>query len=54
MLHFLNSLDYPGKTLRVAKAPDPLIVGRAGQELHRADHILGTALHPDQRRVTAD
>ncbi len=46
MLHFLNSLDYPGKDENVVHAPDPLIVGRAEHVVHRADHILGTALHP--------
>ena len=51
MLHFLNSLDYPDKDLNLVHAPDPLIVGGAGHVIHRADHILGTALHPDQRRV---
>ncbi|MGR3661763.1 MAG: polyphosphate kinase 2 [Paracoccaceae bacterium] len=51
MLHFLESLDYPGKDLDIATGPDPLIVGRAEHVVHRADHILGTSLHPDQRRV---
>ncbi len=50
MLHFLDSLDYPGKDLQIAHAPDPLIVGGAGHVIHRANHILGTALHPDHRR----
>lgn len=52
MRHFLSSLDYPGKDARIAKAPDPLIVGGAGHVIHRADHILGTALHPDVRHAT--
>ena len=51
MLHFLDSLEYPGKNLKVARAPDPLIVGRAGQVIHKADHILGTSMHPAQRKV---
>lgn len=51
MLHFLNSLDYPDKDPNLVHGPDPLIVGGAGHVIHRADHILGTALHPDQRRV---
>ena len=29
--HFLHSLEYPGKDLRVAHAPDPLLVGRASR-----------------------
>ncbi len=50
MRHFLSTLDYPGKDLKVAKAPDPLIVGGAGTVIHRSAHILGTALHPDSRK----
>ncbi len=52
MLHFLDSLDYPDKDRRVAHAPDPLIVGQAGHVIHRTEHILGTSLHPDLRRVS--
>ncbi|MEM1065985.1 MAG: polyphosphate kinase 2 [Pseudomonadota bacterium] len=51
MAHFLSSLDYPGKNLKIAKAPDPLIVGRAQAVLADTDHILGTSLHPEARRV---
>ena len=51
MRHFLSTLDYPGKDPEVAKVPDPLIVGHASHVIHRADHILGTALHPDHRRA---
>ncbi|WP_127115241.1 polyphosphate kinase 2 [Shimia sediminis] len=50
MLHFLNSLDYPGKDLDIAHAPDPLIVNTASHVIHRSDHILGTSLHPDSRK----
>ena len=50
MLHFLSTLDYPDKDLSIAHAPDPLIVSHAGHVIHKSDHILGTALHPDQRR----
>ena len=50
MMHFLNSLDYPGKDHDLVGRPDPLIVGHAGHVIHRSEHILGTALHPDQRR----
>ncbi|CRL16056.1 polyphosphate kinase 2 [Phaeobacter italicus] len=49
MRHFLASLDYPGKDLQVAAAPDPLIVGQAHHVIQRSDHILGKALHPDNR-----
>ena len=51
MLHFLSSLNYPGKDLRIAHPPDPLIAGQAGHVIQRADHILGTSLHPDNRRT---
>jgi polyphosphate kinase 2 len=50
MLHFLSTLDYPGKDPKIARAPDPLIVGQAGHVIHKADHILGSALHPDTRK----
>ncbi|WP_323784901.1 polyphosphate kinase 2 [Thalassovita sp.] len=50
MLHFLSTLDYPGKDLRVAHAPDPLIVGGAAHVIHKSNHILGAALHPDLRK----
>lgn len=52
MRHFLDSIDYPGKDHRVVRGPDPLIVGRAAHVIHKADHILGTSLHPDMRRST--
>jgi len=51
MRHFLSTLDYPDKNPKIAKAPDPLIVGQASHVIHRADHILGTSLHPETRRV---
>lgn len=50
MLHFLHSLDYPGKDPKVARAPDPLIVSTAQHVLHKSDHILGKSLHPDDRK----
>ncbi|SLN15665.1 Polyphosphate kinase 2 (PPK2) [Roseovarius litorisediminis] len=50
MLHFLNSLDYPGKDPEIVHAPDPLIVSTAQHVLHESDHILGKALHPDNRK----
>ncbi|WGW05681.1 polyphosphate kinase 2 [Tropicibacter oceani] len=50
MRHFLATLDYPGKDHAIATAPDPLIVGGAGHVIHRSEHILGTALHPDTRK----
>jgi polyphosphate kinase 2 len=51
MRHFLNAIDYPDKDTKIVKKPDPLIVGRAQQVIHSADHILGTSLHPDMRRT---
>ncbi|MEQ8902385.1 MAG: polyphosphate kinase 2 [Roseovarius sp.] len=50
MLHFLHSLDYPGKDPKVAHAPDPLIVSTAQHVLHKSDHILGKSLHPEDRK----
>ena len=51
MRHFLSTLDYPGKDPAIATPPDPLIVGHAAHVIHNSDHILGTALHPDIRKV---
>jgi polyphosphate kinase 2 len=50
MLHFLNSLEYPGKDFNLVQPPDPLIVGSTTHVIHKSEHILGTALHPDIRR----
>jgi polyphosphate kinase 2 len=44
MLHFLNSIDYPGKDTHVVHEPDPMIVSRAGHVIHRSEHILGATL----------
>lgn len=43
VLHFLNSLDYPGKDTAVVHAPDPLIVGQAGHVVQQADHFPGSS-----------
>ena len=51
MRHFLSTIDYPDKDPEVAVPPDPLIVGHASHVVHGSDHILGTSLHPDTRRV---
>ncbi|MGB0960274.1 MAG: polyphosphate kinase 2 [Halocynthiibacter sp.] len=50
MRHFLSTIEYPDKDPEIACAPDPLIIGHAGQVIHNADHILGASLHPDQRK----
>ncbi len=50
MMHFLNSLDYPGKDTDLVVAPDPLIVGSAAHVIHNADHILGASIHPEHRK----
>ena len=50
MRHFLATLDYPGKDMDVVQGPDPLIVGSAHNVIHDSQHILGVALHPDQRK----
>lgn len=49
MRHFLSTLDYPGKDHAIAQPADPLIVGQAHHVIHRSDHILGKALHPDAK-----
>jgi len=50
MLHFLSTLDYPGKDPEIATPPDPLIVSTAQNVLHGSEHILGKSLHPDNRK----
>ncbi|WP_170417976.1 polyphosphate kinase 2 [Ruegeria arenilitoris] len=49
MRHFLSTLDYPDKDHGIVGQPDPLIVGQAHHVVHRSDHILGTAIHPEAR-----
>ncbi|MFD0909204.1 polyphosphate kinase 2 [Ruegeria arenilitoris] len=49
MRHFLSTLDYPDKDHDIVVQPDPLIVGQAHHVVHRSDHILGTAIHPEAR-----
>ena len=51
--HFLSTLDYPDKDMTVVQMPDPLIVGRAAQVVHQAEHILGASLHPELRKGPA-
>jgi polyphosphate kinase len=48
--HFLATLPYPGKDLRVIGRHDPLIVGSSGYVIGASEHILGKSLHPDLRR----
>lgn len=48
--HFLSTLSYPDKDPEIVGSADPLIVGRASHVVHKSEHILGTALHPDTRR----
>ncbi|WP_417243015.1 polyphosphate kinase 2 [Celeribacter sp.] len=50
MRHFLSTVDYPDKDHEIVGRPDPLIVGHAAHVVHKSDHILGTALHPETRR----
>jgi len=48
--HFLANLDYPNKDHHVVHGPDPLIVGSSGDVIGRSQHILGSSMHPDQKR----
>jgi polyphosphate kinase 2 len=50
MQHFLASLPYPNKDEKVVHGPDPLIVGHSSQVIGTSEHILGSTLHPEQRR----
>lgn len=51
MQYFLHELPYPNKDKHIAKAPDPLIVGRAATVIERDNHILGKTLHPEQQKA---
>ncbi len=51
MLYFLNSVDYPNKDHDVVQPADPQIVSTAQHVLHQSEHILGTSLHPNQRKA---
>jgi len=50
MRHFLSSLPYPGKDTRVVRAPNALLVGSGHDVIGRSEHVLGSSLHPDQRK----
>jgi polyphosphate kinase 2 len=54
MRHFLASIDYPGKDVAVVGQPDPLIIGKAGQVINKADTGLHVAVAPAQPLVVAD
>lgn len=51
IMHFLHTLDYPGKDPSVVKAPDPLIVGKSSHVIGGSEGILSKATHPDLRRT---
>jgi hypothetical protein len=40
MRHFLHSLPYPGKNLKVVHAPDPLLVGDASKVLEEDERLI--------------
>ncbi len=48
--HFLSTLPYPDKDLKVVGTPDPLIVGTSSAVIGQSEHILGASLHPEHRR----
>ncbi len=50
MRHFLSSLPYPGKDVRVVGQPDPLLVGSSSHVIGKSEHILGASLHPELRK----
>ena len=52
MRHFLSTLPYPNKDHHVVETPDPLLVGSSAHVIGRDQHILGKAMHPEQRRTT--
>ena len=50
MTHFLSTLPYDNKNTKVVGDPDPLIVGSSSVVIGQSQHILGSSLHPEQRR----
>ncbi|MEL6436086.1 MAG: polyphosphate kinase 2 [Pseudomonadota bacterium] len=50
MQHFLSTLPYPNKDMKIVRGPDPLIVGHSSQVIGRSNHILGKTLHPQMKR----
>lgn len=50
MRHFLHSLPYPGKDIKVVGRPDPLIVGSSLDVIGKSEHILDRSLHPEHRK----
>ena len=44
MLHFLSTLDYPGKDKSLVHGPDPLIVGKSSHAIGNSNHILGQSI----------
>ena len=50
MRHFLSSLNYDGKDVETVAQPDPFIVTSSDHAVANSEHILGTSLHPQQRR----
>jgi polyphosphate kinase 2 len=51
MQHFLASLPYPGKNLKVVQGADPLIVGTTDHVIGRGQHILNKSVHPALRHT---
>lgn len=49
MMHFLNSLDYPGKDPSVVGSPDPLIVGSSAHVIQGSHRIIDKVMHPKLR-----
>lgn len=52
MMHFLNSLDYPGKDPSIVGIPDPLIVGKSSHVIHGNPNLIVKSMHPDQHKKT--
>jgi polyphosphate kinase len=50
MRHFLASIDYPGKDAAVVGQPDPLIIGKGRQVIHRSEGLLAAAVPPELRK----
>jgi polyphosphate kinase len=51
MHHFLASLPYPNKNMKVVTGSDPLIAGISAQVIGRDEHILGKSLRPRDQQL---
>jgi len=54
MKHFLSSIPYANKDVHVVGHADRLIIGSSADVIRNNQHILGSSLHPEQRKSTSE